>query len=413
MEGSRHVAIVGAGHAGGRVVQHLRDLGYDGRISLIGDEPVPPYERPALSKELLLGKLSASELTLDPAEFWKQDDKFDRIVANVTRVHSGARALTLDDGRELSFDTLVIASGGRPRRLPIPGANLPGVWVLRTIPDALAIRELLKSGASVVVIGAGVIGMEVAASAASIGASVEVLEAGDRVLARCLPEAASAWLRGLHERHGVTIRTGAKVQSIAPAAEIGTLQVAFERDDGVRDTLRADMVLMAVGIDCTPTFLEGSGVEYGNGVRVDSHCRVPGVPWVYAVGDVAEVADAATGAYVRQETWRNAENQARAVAEYIQAGRTEPYVEIPWMWTDQYGRNIQVVGMPCPGDEVVVRQELGDGPGCLVWFRNGCVAGGVLVDSGRERKALEALVARRAAPTRESVVSARRLKDLE
>ena len=389
------VVVVGAGHAGGRVVQNLRELGFAGKVILIGDEIHAPYERPALSKELLLDSESGAEnITLGPKEFWDKSDSYERIIGRVKQLHSGAKQLTLEDGQEIEFDILVLATGGQPRKLAVPGIELPQVYTLRTIDDSLAIKEALSVSRHLVVVGAGVIGMEVAASARVRGVQVTVLEYGDRILARCLPEQASKWLRELHEDKGVSIRTGVSVQAIEQQTDAAELCVLAFDELGETHFFKADLVLMAVGIDCDLDYLDGSGLEINNGIVVDAFCRSTSMPWVYAVGDVANTPNELLGCSLRLETWRNAENQARAVAEFICDERSDPYVEVPWMWTDQYEHNIQVIGIPNAQNQIVMRGDFYDGSGSLIWIRDEVVVGGVLLNNARERRPLEELVKR-------------------
>jgi 3-phenylpropionate/trans-cinnamate dioxygenase ferredoxin reductase subunit len=399
-----HIAIVGAGHAGGRVAQHLRTLGCDTRITLIGDEPYAPYERPALSKELLRGEKTPGDLALGPASFWSEPGEVDRVYGYVRRLDPAARTLTLDDGAILGFEQLVIATGGTPRRLPVPGMSLDGVVCLRTIDDCLAMRARLGDARHIAIIGAGVIGMEAAASAASLGIGVTVLEAGARVLARCVPALVSEWLAGVHRVNGVHIETNIGVHAIERRTGAQALTVCAAHADGARFEVEVDLVLVAIGIDCTPAFVKDAGIPFDDGLLVGSDCRSEAAPWCYAAGDVARTWSPLYGRHVRQETWRNAENQARAVAEFI-AGRDFPYVEVPWMWTDQFGHHVQVVGLPGADDELFVRGSLDGGPVTIVFTRGGRVAGGVLIDHGRERRYLEALV------TRAAVVAPQRLAD--
>jgi 3-phenylpropionate/trans-cinnamate dioxygenase ferredoxin reductase subunit len=382
----QHVLIAGAGHAGGRVAQSLRAAGHTGLITMVGDEPHPPYERPALSKEVLQGKKTAGQLTLEPASFWRERDSVQWVSHGISAV-SAERVATLGNGELVNFDVLVVASGGTPRALAVPGADLPSVRVLRTIDDCHVLQPAFASGKHLLVIGGGVIGMEAAASAAGMGMHVTVLEGGPRIMARCLPPEASAWLQQLHEEKGVSIRTSTTVDSIQ-RNHGGTL---VNLSSGV--SLPADIVLLAIGIAPATDFLKGSGIALENGVLTDEFCRSSNTPWCYAVGDVANSFNPLYQRHVRQETWRNAENQARAVAESVM-GRGVAYEELPWMWSDQFERNIQVVGIHTPGDISVVRSPLGEGAGSMLWLHEGKVAGGVLLDSGRERKQLEALVRR-------------------
>lgn len=389
------VAIVGAGHAGGRVAQHLIEAGYSGQVTLIGEEIHHPYERPALSKELLLGSKTVDDLLLAPAPFWTGTPNLQRLHARVVGLDSRAKVLELDSGHPVAFEHLVLATGGAPRRLSIPGGDLPGLHYLRTLDEGHALREALQGARSLAVIGAGVIGMEAAASATRMGLKVMVIEAGARVMARCIPAEVSEWLAGEHRAAGVGLHLGAGVKAIEACGS--AYQVHGVADDGTSLVIEADAVLVAVGIVCETDFADRAGILVDNGIVVDAHCRSINTPWCYAVGDVASTLVPALGAHVRQETWRNAENQASAVAEFI-LGRTEPYHETQWMWTDQFGHNIQVVGVPQPGDVVVPRGDLLTGKATLVHLRDGVVTGGVMINQGRDRKALEALVAQGCAP---------------
>lgn len=387
-----HVLIAGAGHAGGRVAQALRAAGFAGQVTMVGDEPYAPYERPALSKEMLVGDKGVSDLILQPAAFWQDQANVVHRHGRIVALRPG-RSAVLEHGAPIDFDILVVATGGAPRRLAIPGADAPEVRVLRTMDDCLALRPAMAAGRRLVVIGGGVIGMEAAASAVAMGMTVTVLEGGERVMTRCLPPQGSHWLQALHVQHGVAIETGVALDLIARS---GSGLSVIGRQGGAVRSWDADLVLVAVGIVPDTAFLEGSGVALENGVLVDEFGRNPGAPWCYAVGDVANAWNPLYGRHLRQETWRNAENGARAVAASI-AGTPEAYAELPWMWSDQHGRNIQVVGSYTPGDPVVSRIAPSEASGVLLWLHEGRVAGGMLVDCGRERKQLEALVRRGAA----------------
>lgn len=389
MTTARHIVIVGGGHAGGRVAQHLRALDFDGSLTMVGEEAHPPYERPALSKEVLVGERPPEELVLGPDAFWNDSASVRWIRGRASRLDAGRRTLTLADGSTLAFDELVVATGGRARKVTIPGADLPGVHQLRTIGDSLALREALKPGSRLAVIGAGVIGMEVAASAIRLGAEVTVLEAGRQILARCLPSVASKWLREVHAARGTRIETQVSVTGIS-RGEAG-LHVHATRESGEAFVVEADAVLVAVGIESAVEFLDGSGIATAAGIPVGEDCRSPVAPWCLAAGDVSITYNALYDTALRQETWRNAENQARAVAEFLM-GRTEPYLEIPWMWTDQFEHNIQVVGRPDGAEEVVTRHDKSGRLATVLCLREGRIVAGVLIDNGRERRHLEKLV---------------------
>ncbi len=366
-----HVAIVGGGHAGGRVAQHLRALGHSGRVTLIGAEAHAPYERPALSKEMLLGTTASENLVLAPSTFWIDDALagigIERVHATVESLDVDARRVRLHDGRHIGFDQLVVATGAAARRLPVPGCDLPGVHVLR--------------------------GMEVASSATKLGMRVTVLEAGGTIMNRCLPPLVSAWLEAQHVEHGVAVKKNVRVEKIVKTGE--RLQVVARSGDE-RLLTDADCVLMATGANCHPAFLHGTGLADTQGVHVNAHCRSPLAPWLYAAGDVACLRDAKSSVALRQETWRNAENQARAVAEML-LGRSEPYRETPWMWTDQHGHAIQVTGTPDAAHEWIVRGSLETANATVVGLRNGCVHAGVTINQSRDRRHIEALVSGRRA----------------
>ncbi|AUT73635.1 NAD(P)/FAD-dependent oxidoreductase [Paraburkholderia hospita] len=398
---SPHVAIVGAGHAGGRVAQHLKAFGHTGPVTLIGDEPHAPYERPALSKELLLGTKTQESIALSPAAYWTTESL---LQAGIARIHASAqsldvdaRRLQLDNGVTVDFDLMVVATGGIARRPRFVRQPIEGVHALRTLDDCLTLRSSLQGCRKLAIIGAGVIGMEVASSAIALGVPVTVLEAGDGIMARCLPSQVAGWLAHEHVAKGVDLRTRVNVTDIARAGAIDGDTFALRIDatqDGVPLSIGADCVLIAIGVDCNPAFLHGSGLSDEHGVLVDAFCRSPSAPWLYAAGDAACTLDTGSSRHIRQETWRNAENQARAVAGII-TGRTEPYSEIQWMWTDQLGHTIQVTGVHEPGDETVVRGSLASADATVISLRNGCVAAGVTINQSRERRHLERLVSGR------------------
>ena len=396
---SPHVAIVGAGHAGGRIAQHLKALGHAGQVTLIGDEQHAPYERPALSKELLLGTKTQESIALSPPAYWTMESLrqagIERIHASAQTLKVDARRLHLDNGATVDFDLLVVATGGTARRPSFMTQPVEGVHVLRTLDDSLTLRSSLEGCRRLVIIGAGVIGMEVASSAISLGVPVTVLEAGNGIMGRCLPPQVAEWLAQEHVAKGVVLRTQVNVTKIARAADKETLALRLDATrDGAPLSIAADCVLIAIGVDCNPAFLRGTGLSDERGVLVDALCRSPSAPWLYAAGDAACMLDMVSNRRVRQETWRNAENQARAVAEII-TGRTAPYSEIQWMWTDQLGHTIQVTGVHEPGDETVVRGSLSSADATVVSLRDGCITAGVTINQSRERRHLERLVSAR------------------
>jgi 3-phenylpropionate/trans-cinnamate dioxygenase ferredoxin reductase subunit len=386
---NERVIILGAGHAGGRMAQHLRKAGFTGPLTLVGDEAELPYERPALSKELLHGGKTPADIRLQTAEAW-QEAGVDLALSSVAAgVDIKARAVRLADGTALAFDSLIVATGGAARRLDIPGAGDPRVLTLRTMADGIALARHLPAIKRLVVIGGGVIGLEVAAAARKHGVAVTVLEFGPRLMARIGPPVLSDWLLAQHRAAGVDVR----LRATATAIEGGPSLTVRGHDAQGPFAFAADVVVSATGIAPAVDCLAGNGLDLRNGLAVDDRCQVPGLP-VYAVGDVANTYNGLIGAHARLETWRNAENQPKALSELLH-GRDAPYVEIPWMWTDQYERNIQVVGLWRDDAETLLRGEAGAKGSACLFLDDGVVTGGVLWDLGRDRRFLEKLVADR------------------
>ena len=385
----KRVVIVGAGHAGGRVAQNLMGLDKNCTVILVGEEAYPPYERPALSKDVLLGKQSSEELTLAPVDFWQVSERLERVVGRVVKLDREAKTIQLKDGSLIAFDELVIATGGAARKLSIPGGDLPGLHVLRTIPDCQELSFALKGAQSIAIIGAGVIGMEVAASASQLGVKATVLDVGDRVMKRCLTPDASAWLSEVHHQEGVEILAQVMPQAISQVNDQYVVQM--RNADGTVSDVVADQVLVAIGIECEIDFLVEAGIACEGGVLVDEFCKSADEPWLYAVGDVANTYSPFYGKHLRQETWRNAENQARAVALQL-SGSAEPYHEIPWMWSDQFGHNIQVVGVVDGFDQQILRGNPNAHKATWVLLKDGLVIGAVMLNQAKDRKPLEALI---------------------
>jgi 3-phenylpropionate/trans-cinnamate dioxygenase ferredoxin reductase component len=351
MTNDRVMAIVGAGHAGGRAAQVLRESGWGGRIVLIGAEAHLPYERPPLSKGVLTGERSAVQCRLRTPEAWAAD-RIEPVVATVERIDPGAREVRVSDGGVFGYDALLLATGGRARRLAIPGAALDGVFALRTLDDAAALGTRLVPAARVVLIGGGFIGLEVAASARLRGCRVTVLDAASRLLGRAVPETIAARVHALHERQGVAIRVSRKPVAIERTVG-GALAVVL--DDG--DTLIADTVVAGIGIEPADELAREAGLAVERGIVVNARLETSACG-IYAAGDVAVFPSALSGRPLRQETWHGAETQSRVAARNM-LGADEPYRETPWFWSDQYDTQLQVAGEPALGERSVAR-VLGD-----------------------------------------------------
>ncbi len=344
------VVIVGAGLGGAMAGIALRQQGFEGTIALIGREDEPPYERPPLSKEYLLGDKPFERLYLRPRAFWA--DKGIELVlgAEVTEVDPAAQTVTLRDGREVGYGDLVWATGGDPRRLDCPGAHLPGVHAVRDRADIDRILAELPRVERIAVVGGGYIGLEAASALRKLGKEVVLLEVLPRVLARVAGPELSAFFEAEHRAHGVDLRTGLGVVAIE----------GDERVTGVRLTdeslVEVQMVIVGIGIVAAVAPLLAAGAAGSNGVDVDESCRTS-LPHVYAIGDCAAHANAfAGGAVIRLESVQNATDQATCAARAI-LGQPQPYHAVPWFWSNQYDLRLQTVGLSAGHDAAVLRGD--------------------------------------------------------
>ena len=341
------VTIVGASLAGLRSAETLRRDGFGGRISLIGDEPHQPYDRPPLSKQVLAGDWEPERALLTPAEKLEPLGLDLRLGVRATGLDVAARELEVDGVAE-PFDGLLIATGARCRTLPGNGSPV-GVHTLRTLDDCLAIRAALDDGARrMVVIGAGFIGAEVASVAVGRGTSVTLVEALPAPFARVLGQEMGAVVADVHVANGVDLRCGVGVSSVA--GEPGAMTVAMA--DG--SDVYADLVVVGIGVVPNTEWLEGSGLTLDDGVVCDPTCLA--APNVVAAGDVARWTDPRTGESMRVEHWDNAVEQGRHAVRRLLATdeEAEVFAPVPWFWSDQYDRKIQLAGRPHPDDEVRV-----------------------------------------------------------
>jgi 3-phenylpropionate/trans-cinnamate dioxygenase ferredoxin reductase subunit len=341
---SRHIVLAGAGQCSASAAAALRSRGFDGRITMIGAEPHLPYERPPLSKDYLTGKATDAELAIHDADSYASSQIDVLPGTSVTGVDAAARTLRLSSGDTAGYDLLLIATGGRPRTLP--GLVSDRILYLRTRDDAARLAGLLQAGQSLLIMGGGFIGCEVAASARSLGTDVTVLEMQEMPLQAVLGARVGGMLADLHRGAGVTLRTGERVQSVTEHP--GGLAVRTDR--GV---LECDQLLVAAGIVPNTEFLAGSGVTCDNGVEVDEYCQTS-VPGIFAAGDVASHHHPVFGEGIRVEHYDNAIKQGTAAAAAM-LGDPAPYADLHWFWSDQYEHNLQSVGITQGCDEVIVR----------------------------------------------------------
>jgi len=343
------VVIVGASHAAAQAVDSLRREGASGRLVLVGDEPQVPYQRPPLSKKYLSGEMSADRLWIRPATFYEQQRCELLLGRRAEKIDRSARAVTLDDGSRLEYGRLLLTTGSRARSCDAPGAGLPGVHYLRTMADVDLIRPQLAPGGRVVIVGAGYIGLECAASCVKLGLSVTVLEMADRVMSRVVAPVMSDFYMAEHAGHGVTIRLGERV-----AAFEGTQRVtAVTCADG--KSYPADLVIVGIGILPNVELAVDAGIACDNGIAVDAHCRTSD-PRVYAAGDCASQPSIRYGRRIRLESVDNAFEQAKTAAANL-CGREVVHDKVPWFWSDQYELKLQIVGLSQGYDSVVLRGD--------------------------------------------------------
>jgi 3-phenylpropionate/trans-cinnamate dioxygenase ferredoxin reductase subunit len=395
----RVMAVVGAGHVGGSAAQALREYGWQGGIALIGAESHLPYERPPLSKGLLTGEREAAQCQLRTLDAWQQDN-IDHVVARVESIDPATREVLLADGRVIPYEALLLATGGHARRLAIPGAGLPGVVTLRTLDDATAIAPRLVAGARVAIIGGGFIGLEVAASAKMRGCDVAVLEGAPRLLGRAVPASIAARVQALHERHGVDVRVDTAPTAIEQMPD-GALAVTLVNGD----LLTADTVVVGIGIDPADELARAAGLEVQRGVVVNAELETS-MPGIFAAGDIAIFPSRFSGQPIRQETWHNAETQAR-IAAHNMLGARETYDAPPWFWSDQYDHQLQVAGEPALSEHAVTRVLPGDAEILFYFDAGGRLVGasgfGPVNSLAKEMRLARMLVERGASPAPETL----------
>ncbi|MCB2074757.1 MAG: oxidoreductase [Novosphingobium sp.] len=361
------VVIVGAGHGGAQCAIALRQNGFEGTVAMIGREPEPPYERPPLSKEYFAREKSFDRLYIRPPEFWEEKGVEITLNVEVTEVDPSARQLTLSDGSSLEYGALVWATGGDPRRLACPGADLAGIHFVRTRADCDQLMGEIDGGVrNIAVIGGGYIGLEAAAVLTKLDCKVTLLEALPRVLARVAGEELSSFYEAEHRAHGVDLRTGVTVEGFEGEGRITGVKLG----DGT--VLPADAIIVGIGIVPAVGPLIAAGAAGGNGVDVDEYCRTS-LPDIYAIGDCAAFAcDYAGGEVMRVESVQNANDMATCVAKAI-CGDAKPYHAFPWFWSNQYDLRLQTAGISAGYDATVVRGNPEDRSFSVVYLKEGKV----------------------------------------
>ncbi|MCC6305876.1 MAG: FAD-dependent oxidoreductase [Rhodobacteraceae bacterium] len=344
------IVIVGAGQAGAALVAKLRAEGYAGPLALVGDEPLPPYQRPPLSKKYLLGEMPLERLFLRPAAFYA-DHGIDLVLGRaVTLIDPGRRQVVLADGSVLAFDRLALTTGARPRRLPAAaGGALPGVHVLRRVEDVDRLAPEVRPGVRAVIVGGGYIGLEAAAVMAARGLEVTVVEAAPRLLARVACAETAAWFRALHEGHGVRIVTEAALARLEAGPD-GRLAAALLADGR---QIAAELAVVGIGISPDTRLAAGAGLALADGIACDAGGRTSD-PAIWAAGDCASFP--AGGGRMRLESVQNAIDMAETVA-CTMLGAGLAYAPVPWFWSDQFDVKLQIAGLGAGADCIVVRRD--------------------------------------------------------
>jgi 3-phenylpropionate/trans-cinnamate dioxygenase ferredoxin reductase subunit len=397
--------IVGGNLTGGAAVSTLRTEGFDGRVVLIGEEPHLPYERPPLSKGYLRGEEPAEHAFLRPTQWYEENEVERRLEVTAMRLDPAGRVVRLSDGDEIGFDRALIATGGRNRRLDVSGAELEGIHDLRTFEDADRIKAEATPGRKAVVVGAGFIGCEVAASLRRLGVEVDVVETFEVPLQRVVGTEVGKVIEQIHHDEGVRFHFRAALDRFEGPGRVESVVT------GAGDRIECDFVVVGVGIQPNVEWLAGSGVEVDNGVVVDEFCRT-NVGGVYAAGDVANHWHPIFQRRLRVEHWDNALKQGAAAARNMM-GKDQPFDDPHWFWSDQYDHNLQYVGFVTEWDDLVVRGSMEDRAFVAFYIKDGLVRAAVGLNRGKDvRRSAGLIRARRpvgAALLRDEDVDLKRL----
>ncbi len=349
---SQTIVIIGANLAGGVAAITLCDEGFEGKVILIGAEPHPPYERPPLSKKYLAGEKVLDEITLRPPAFYAERNIETRFGVRAKCVDPQEKVVELENGGRIPYDKVLIATGARNRKLPVPGADLPGVYDLRDVADADVIRQECVAGRKAVLVGMGFIGSEVAATLRQLGVEVAVVEPLKLPLAHILGEDVGRVFESFHREHGVQMY----FEELATRFEgNGRVQQVITKSGR---QLECDFVVVGIGVEPVTEVVAKTGVKLDNGIVVDEYCQT-NIEGIYAAGDVAKHYHPLIGRHIRVEHYQNAISQGQAAARNM-LGKQQVYAEVHWFWSDQYDYNIQYAGFHGEWDEFVVRGSLAE-----------------------------------------------------
>ena len=403
---TRRIVIVGAGHAAGQIVASLKQKAFTGDIVLVGEEPYYPYQRPPLSKKFLAGEMPAERLYLKPASFYEDPHIDVRLASRVESIDREAHTVTTAAGEDIAYDTLVLATGSRVRRLDVPGSELAGVHYLRGIADVEDIRSHMAKARRVAIVGAGYIGLEVAAVCRQRGLDVTVIEMEERVMSRVVSPHVSDFYQLEHADHGVRLLLSTGLLAFGGKQRLKTV----ETDGG--QSRSADFAVVGAGIVPNTKIALAAGLPVDDGIVVDDRCRTAD-PDIYAVGDCTAHPNAIYGRRVRLESVHNALEQARTAADNI-CGIDTRYSQVPWFWSDQYELKLQIAGLSQGYDDVVLRGNPADRSFACLYLEQGSLIAIDAINAPKDFMQAKALIAKRAVCERAELAdSAIELRDLQ
>lgn len=356
-----HIVILGAGQAGAQTIISLRQGGFEGQISLVGDEPELPYQRPPLSKKFLSGEMDVERLYFRTTKYYEDENVSLYLGRRAEKLDRDSKTVTLDDGQTLTYSKLMLSLGSRPRPLPLDGADCKNVFAVRSIADIDAMKPLFEKGKRLVIIGGGYIGLETAAIAQKMGLEVTVVEAMDRVLARVTDAQISEFYQRLHTEEGVSIKTGTGVEGFNFSDTVTGVKLADSSE------LPADIVVVGIGILPNVEMAQDAGLEIDNGIVVNEFAQTSD-PDIYSGGDCTQHPNALLKRKLRLESVQNAIEQAKAAAAHM-LGQASAYTEIPWFWSDQYDVKLQTVGLSGDHDRTVLRGDINTRSFALFYFK--------------------------------------------
>lgn len=381
------VVIVGAGHAAGQAIATLKQRKFDGKIVLIGDEPHLPYQRPPLSKKFLAGDMLAERLYFKPASFYDDKNIEVRLETRVESIDRDARRIRTADGEDNAYDKLILAIGSRARKVPVPGSDMTGVHYLRTIADVDAIRDEVVKSKRMVIVGAGYIGLEVAAVCRQLGLDVTVIEKEDRVMSRVVSPHVSDFYQLEHASRGVKLMLATGLEAFAGRRKVKLVLT----DRG--QSIRTDFAVVGVGIVPNTELAEAAGLEVSNGIVVNDQCQTAD-PDVYAIGDCSNHPNSIYGENLRLESVHNALEQAKTAADNI-CGVATHYSQVPWFWSDQYDLKLQIAGLSKDYDQVVLRGDPSTRSFACLYLKDGILIAVDAINAPRDFMQSKALIANR------------------